>query len=441
MKYLEDELNSYTNSDVLAMHMPGHKRNPDYCLKGFNNDITEIHGFDNLHNPTGIIKDIETSAAGIWGANSSIISVNGATAPILSSVMAASNLGKVLVAANCHISVWHALELSDCEFDVINPSVTNLPFCLEISPEVLSEKLTEDSSIKSVVITSPTYEGVVSDIEAISEVCSRHKVILIVDEAHGSHFGLNEYFPSTARADVVIKSIHKTLHAPTQTAVLLTYSDKLSIKAIRHYMDIVETSSPSYILMSGISKVVNDINNKPDITDGWVKALKDCRKALSSKLEHMKLFNLDNIDPSKLVILTEGVIDGDFLASKLRDNKIEIEASFPTHIIAMTGIGDTKESLKKFSDALLGIDRTLTGQVTLSGKNMVPGDTPKMSMSIKEAARTESICISRSEAEGKVSSKYAYRYPPGIPILLPGQLITRQRLDCLPDGLIEVVKG
>ncbi len=441
MKYLEDELNSYVASDVVAMHMPGHKRNPSLVPEFFSGDITEIYGFDNLHNPTGIIKDIETTAAQIWDANSSIISVNGATAPVLSSVMAASNLGKVLVAANCHISVWHALELSNSKFDVINPVISNLPFCLEIDPEALDNKLSEDLSIRSVVITSPTYEGVVSNVDAIYEVCSRHKVILIVDESHGSHLGLNKYFPQTSKADVVIKSIHKTLHAPTQTAILLTYSDKLSVKAIRHYMDIVETSSPSYILISGISRVVNDISNNPSITDNWVMALRSCHEALFSKLEHLKLLDLKNTDPSKLVILTEGVIDGDELASRLREEKIEIEASFPTHIIAMTGIGDTKASLKKFTDALLKIDRSLEGNVSLSGTNMVPCDHIKMNMTIKEAICSESICLSRGEAVGKVSSKYAYRYPPGIPILLPGQLITKERIDCLPDGFIEVVKG
>jgi len=441
MNILEDKLKSYIASGTTAMHMPGHKRNPDFCPEGFDSDITEIHGFDNLHNPTGIIKDVETSAADLWGADKAILSVNGATAPILASMMAVSNLGKVLIAANCHISVWHALELSNCEFEVINPVISPLPFCLEINPEEISKKLDEDDTIKSVIITSPTYEGVVSDIEAISRICHNHQVALIVDEAHGSHFGLNDYFPQTSQADIVIKSIHKTLHAPTQTAVLLTYSDKISIKNIRHYMDIVETSSPSYILMSGISRVVGDLREDKNLTSNWVTALKECRNNLRLNLKHVKLFECDNLDPSKLVILTEGVIDGSELSNRLHKCHIETEASFPTHIIAMTGIGDTKKSLETFAKALLDIDSKLTGNINLSGKNMIPTDKVQMNISIKDAVMAESISISKEQAIGKVSSKYAYRYPPGIPILIPGQLITKERVTCLPDEVCEVVTG
>ncbi|MCQ2515391.1 MAG: aminotransferase class I/II-fold pyridoxal phosphate-dependent enzyme [Saccharofermentans sp.] len=441
MRYLVDELNSYSNSSAIAMHMPGHKRNPDFYPDGFNADITEIYGFDNLHNPTGIIYDLESQAARIWNANSSIISVNGATAPILASVMAASLMGKILVASNCHISVWHALELSDAKFDVINPLVSNYPFCLEIDPSDISNRLSLDPEIKCVVITSPTYEGVVSDVDAISKICQSMDVALIVDESHGSHFGLNEFFPKTSKADIVIKSIHKTLHAPTQTALLLSYSDRISMNKLRHYMDIVESSSPSYVLMSGVSKVVKDLTTTPDITNNWVSALNSCRENLEAKLEHLKLFSLSNLDPSKLVILTNGVINGDELSQILREKGIEIEASFSTHIIAMTGIGDTSKSLKTFADAVIEVDRDLTGEVFYTCSNMVPRDSTVMNMSIKDALCADSMCISSREAIGKTSFKYAYRYPPGIPILLPGQLITEERINCLPDELIEVVKG
>lgn len=439
MNNLYDRLKSYSKSGICPMHMPGHKRNPSFCMEGFDIDITEINGFDNLHNPTGIIKKLEEDAACLWKASSSIISVNGATAPIISSVMVASSLGKILVASNCHISTWHALELSNCEFDVINPIANSMPFCLEINPDDIYRRLSNDPTIKSVIITSPTYEGVVSDVARIYSICQSLGVALIVDEAHGAHFGLDDFFPLTSKADIVIKSIHKTLHAPTGTAILLSYSDKIPLKAIRHYMDIVETSSPSYVLMAGISRVVNDLKT-PDLTQEWVQALQNCRELLNSKLKHLKLYSCNNYDPSKLVILCSGVIDGEELSILLRERQIEIEASFSTHIIAMTGIGDTKSSLGRFTDALLEIDSKLEGSVSISSRNMVPTDKIEMIMPINSAALALSISVSKENAIGKISSNYAYHYPPGIPILIPGQKITKERVDCLSCNSFEVVK-
>ena len=192
MSRLEDNLRNNADSGVIPMHMPGHKRNTDFVPSYLREDITEIDGFDNLHAPTGVLKDIETDAASIWGASSCVMSVNGATALLLSALMAASSRGKILIASNCHVAVWHALELIDAPFAVINPSSSpELPFCLDVSPDMIASVLDEDPSIKSVVITTPTYEGVVSDVASIVSVAHSRDVAVIVDEAHGAHFAFS----------------------------------------------------------------------------------------------------------------------------------------------------------------------------------------------------------------------------------------------------------
>ena len=441
MNRLEDRLNEYKDAGVTPMHMPGHKRNPGLVPSYYQNDITEIDGFDNLHAPEGILKELTESAASVWKAKNAFLSVNGATAPILASIMAASKEGKVLLASNCHISVWHALELSGAPFEVIDPvSDPKYPFLMSIDPSLIDGKLRSDPDIRTVIITSPTYEGVVSDVKEIFRITGKYNAVLIVDESHGSHLGLNEYFPESSVADIVIKSIHKTLHAPTQTAILLTYTDAVSSDLIKHYMDIFVSTSPSYLLMSGISRVIYDLKSKPKITDTWCDALKKVRKRLSDELLHVKLFEGEHDDPSKLVILTGGVTDGRELARRLRENRIEVEAAYSTHIIAMTGIGDDEDSLKAFAEALIRIDSTLEGSVT-SGGIVMPVSPFTMCMSIKDAAQSEYDIRNKDECEGLISASYVFSYPPGIPVLIPGQKITKDRLKLAPGTSLRVVSG
>lgn len=424
------------------MHMPGHKRNPDLVPSYYSSDITEITGFDNLHDPKGMIRRLEESAASIWNGKSAVLSVNGASALILSAIMAASPKGKILIASNCHISVWHALELTNAAFDVIAPDTSpKLPHCLSISTDKLREQLEADESIKTVVITSPTYEGVVSDIDALTKIAHSHGVAIIVDEAHGAHLGLNNYFPPASAADVVIKSIHKTLHAPTQTAVLLTYTDTIHEYLIRHYMDILESSSPSYLLMEGISRVIYDLKENPDITSSWVKALKECRLVLEQELKHIMLEDIPGADPSKLVILTGGIINGHELAELLRERNIETEAAFDTHIIAMTGIGDTDISLGKFKSALIDIDKGLLGTVSESFYCPLPSSPLSLAMSIREAVEAPHEIIASKDAAGRISADYCFKYPPGIPVLIPGQLITEDRIRLIDHKELKVIRG
>lgn len=439
MSNLEDRLRDNADSNVIPMHMPGHKRNTDFVPSYLREDITEIDGFDNLHAPSGVLKDIESDAASVWHASSCVMSVNGATALILSALMAASVRGKILIAGNCHVSVWHALELIDSPFSVVYPGASSaFPFCLDISTQKISKMLDDDPEIKTVVITSPTYEGVVSDIDAIAGMAHERGVAVIVDEAHGAHLGLDPYFPASSKADAVIKSIHKTLHAPTQTALLLTYGNMISDRLIRHYMDIFETTSPSYILMEGIARVVNDLKADASIVSPWVSALIKCREALGG-LRHLKLFSYPGADMSKLVILTEGVMDGNELAGELRRRHIETEASFKTHVIAMTGIGDTDGSLKVFAQALMDIDEGLEGTVTEEFDYVLPASGPEMLMSVRDAARAASILTNAEDSIGKISADYCFKYPPGIPLLIPGQKITEDRLALLGADSVKVV--
>ncbi|MCR5059941.1 MAG: aminotransferase class I/II-fold pyridoxal phosphate-dependent enzyme [Saccharofermentans sp.] len=390
-------------------------------------DITEIEGFDNLHDPQGIIMELETELASLWNAKEAFISVNGATAAIEAAICAAMRYypdGRILAASNCHLSVWHGIEMSGCAHRIVNPSAGNLPFPLEICPADIEKTLREDSSIRTVVITSPTYEGVISDTKTLFEITRRYNCTLIVDEAHGSHLGLDDFWGEGSVGDIVIKSTHKTLSSPTQTAVMLKNTDRISTENIRHYIDVFESTSPSYILLSGISEMA-ELLGKGSSMDDWKKAVLYAENKLKY-LTNIRLFSAENKDRSKLILLC----DGSRLAGILREQfNIEAEAFWDTHLIAMTGIGDNEETIKRFTDAVRKIDaehpELITDNSPLGSFEHFPV------MSLAEAARIQPETVPVSEAEGQICGEFIYKYPPGVPVLMPGEMITEKALTVL----------
>ena len=444
MNYNNDRLGAalkmYLGTDPLPMHMPGHKRNTDVISKAFKEDITEISGFDNLHAPTGLIKDMETAISELYGSDRAYISVGGATAMLLSAISAisAANPGcHALVAMNCHLAVWHALELTGTTVHPLMP-VTDpeLPFAGPVSAYEVEKILMREPQIKMVIITSPTYEGVLSDCRAIAEVARRYDATLITDCAHGAHLGLGDSFWGEEQSgDIVIKSLHKTLNAPTQTAVMLTY-DSLSVdeRLIRHYIDIFETSSPSYVLLRGVSSMIADINSKKDLMSPWKEGILYAEDALSD-LKNFRLWKAPVKERSKLVILGDGIR----LSEQLRsDFNIEVEAAFGTHIIAMTGVGDTRESIERFVSAMLKIDEL--GDYKMPDIKVTPRPRPHLVEDLRTAAARglTADVMPLEESCGKLSGEYLFCYPPGVPLLVPGELITSETLDYINSGTAQI---
>ena len=420
---LHKKLADYCASDILPMHMPGGKRRTG-SLSG--NDITEISGFDDLHSPLGVIKDLEEDLASLWHADEAILSVNGATAMIISAICAAMRYcpeDRVLAASNCHLSVWHGIEVSGCMHKFVYPAYGSLPFALEVRPEDVERALEEDPGIKAVVITSPTYEGILSDTHRIHEITRKHGCTLIVDSAHGAHMGLDPFWGPDAEGDIVIKSCHKTLSSPTQTAVLLRYSDRVKMKDIRHYVDITESSSPSYLLMSGMSEMAELLKSQEPMKQ-WKEAVTYAEEQLAG-LQNIKLFGYPHKDPSKIVLLCDGKKTSRILREEYG---IEVEASFDTHLTAMTGIGDDLSSISRFTDAVI---RTDIEHPELKCSNVENKDiTHDTVMSLAESARCRSENVTVSDAEGRISAEFIYKYPPGIPVILPGD---RLRCGILKD--------
>ena len=432
---LEEKLRELAQSNRYPFHMPGHKR----MLDGTNPyaiDITEIEDFDNLHHAEGIIKDAEDAAAKMYGAKKAYYLVNGSTCGILAAISASVKRGgKILVARNCHKSVYHAIFLRQLSPEYVYPENTHYGIQGQILVKAIEKKLAECPDIQAVVLTSPTYDGLVSDVKSIAEVVHRRNIPLIVDEAHGAHFGFHEAFPenAVAYADAVIMSVHKTLPAFTQTAVLCLCSDRIDEKEVEKYLGIYETSSPSYVLMAGIERSLRMVSDGgSELFAAYVEKLSGFRASVRD-LKHLAVPDAEDFsgeeayafDPGKILIVTKNGMSGQKLQETLlRDYALQMEMASGNYVVAMTSFMDTIEGFRRLSHALHAIDARMEdmGKVAFSPKDIYR--QPEKQMEPYQAEEAAHGCIRLEEAAGQVSADYIYLYPPGIPMIVPGEILT-----------------
>lgn len=439
-----NKLTRYSKSEVYPLHMPGHKRRGFDCVNPYTIDITEIDGFDDLHDATGIIKDGEKRVAKLYGADESFFLVNGSTGGIISAISTCAKSGEtLLMARNCHKSVYNGALVNKLNIDYIYPE-NYKGISLGIKPEDVLKHMQLDPRIKAVILTSPTYEGVVSDIEGIAKVVHENNGVLIVDEAHGAHFPFGETFPQSAielGADIVIQSAHKTLPAFTQSGWIHVKGNRVDVDRLKEYLSIYQTSSPSYILMSSLDRCASFLENEGKAE--FVKyqtLLKEIRNELSL-LNRFELFgglvkdreDVYDLDPGKLVILTNGVMTGVELAGILRNKyKLEVEMAGPGLIIAMTSVMDTKKGLLRFVKALKEIELSAEIKVETDNENAdYSFPRAKVYMSAHTAFGSETKFVKLSEARNQVSGEFVICYPPGIPLVVPGEMLTPKMLETI----------
>ena len=451
MGKLEEKLENYFDENYLPMHMPGHKRNIKLLGEKlpYKIDITEIDGFDDLHHPRSIIKEIEEKAKEIYKSKKSFILVNGSTCGILAGIRSVVNYGdKVLVARNSHKSVYNAIELNDLTPVYILPKIDEYGINKNVEADDIENVLEKNKDIKLVIITSPTYEGVLSDVKSIANIAHKYKVPVLVDEAHGAHLSFMEnsnFEALNSGADIVIQSIHKTLPALTGTAILHIKGDLVKEEDVRRELSIFETSSPSYILMSSIDECLNLIerNGKKLFLDyqenlkyfyNEAKTLKKL-KVLGNELLEKNLY-----DFGKIVIITKNTnITGKELSDILRkDYKIEVEMSSNYYIIAMTSICDSKESFERLLNALKEIDLKLVEEKVKEEANndftYYDVDLPSKAMPINEALNSKKFVLENyKNLEGKISKEYIFAYPPGIPIITPGEVFDKNIINIIEN--------
>lgn len=487
-KDIYDKLREYSESGYVPMHMPGAKRNTDLfqMVNPYAIDITEIDGFDNMHHATDIIKDGFKKCARLFGADESLYLINGSSAGLLSAICGATHRhDKVIVARNAHKSVYNAIYMNELEPVYIYPepvhitTTDKIDFAEQIhdieqchvfksipaepgiygkvSVSQVEEAIKKNPDATAVIITSPTYEGIVSDIKAIAAAVHQYNMVLIVDEAHGAHFNFSTEFPDSAvkcGADAVIQSIHKTLPSFTQTALLHLNGTRINRERVRRYWDIYQTTSPSYLLMGGIDHCMTILEDQgKELFENYLIHLKQLRAELK-KLKHMYLLETDDI--SKIVILVSDAKKlYDILINKYR---IQLEMSSVSYVIAMTSIGDKKEYYDRFLAALQEIDKTWNDCASHPVSNACVMDASSESNNRNHAYlsyHNNMICsaevvynlydaenqeykeyISLKDCCGKVSAEGVCFYPPGIPVVNPGERITEQVVSIIEEGIM-----
>lgn len=436
---LTDALILYRDSGIYPFHMPGHKRNSsmlDFSVD-YGMDITEIDGFDNLHDAYGILANGMKKAAILYGSNRTFYLVNGSTCGILAGIFACTKKGdKVLVARNCHRAVYHAIMLNELDPVYLLPPI-EMEFGINgsIPPEAVEKALKENAGIKLVILTSPTYEGVVSDIKSIVEVVHKRNIPLFVDEAHGAHFGFSDFFPESSvqcGADIVVHSLHKTLPSPTQTALLHINGNLVDAEEVHRQLSIFETSSPSYLLMTGIDSCVELLSKQKDkLFQAYIEKLRNFYHK-TNNLEHIKVLSKENnplifdFDGGKIVISVRNTTMTGTVLKNILLNKylIQLEMAMGDYALAMTSICDTEECFNRFAAALLEIDCTLLNkpaQIDFQTTRL-----PEKVLSVFEANNQCGQFVSLSDGEGKITKEYVYAYPPGIPLLVPGERISKE---------------
>lgn len=438
------------------------------CTDSFTNpfavDITEIEGFDNLHHPEGILKDSMKWAADVYGADQTYYLINGSTGGILAAVCGSvPRGGRILVSRNCHKSVYHGICLNQLKTSYVYPQeIEGLGIQGGITAEDVERMLNRYMDTQAVLIVCPTYDGIVSDIEAIARIVHRAGLPLIVDEAHGAHFRYDAMFPVSALdlgADVVIQSVHKTLPSLTQTALLHIkcnrpdggcYADR---ERIDRYIHMVQSSSPSYVLMASIENSIYQMEQTD--TAPYGKQLYRLRRRLG-QMRHLRLADtgligqagIRDLDISKIVVSTRGTClypaeDGltGFTGAQLddilrREYHLEMEMCGADYVTAITTVMDSGEGLERLGDALTRIDTQLTDagykpDGRSGNQKSVYSMRCDTAMSMGEAMEEKMASVGLEDSAGCISGEFVYIYPPGIPIVAPGEWISRPILEVI----------
>lgn len=442
MASLYDKLIEYNKSDYYGFHMPGHKRNEKMfgTRLPYGIDITEIDGFDDLHHAETLIKDQEERAARLYKAEETHFLVNGSTVGILSAILGVTNRGdKILVARNCHKSVYNAMELNGLRPIYIYPEYEkDLQINGEVSGEKIEILLNENPDIKAVMIVSPTYDGVLSDVEKIAQIVHKRGIPLIVDEAHGAHFGFHPYFPENSNvkgADIVIHSVHKTLPSLTQTALIHINGEIVDREKVRKYLHMLQSSSPSYILMASIDRCMELLESEGDTLFELYAQRIDVLRTELQGLKHLEILQTEQFDRSKFLISVKktGITSKKLADILLHTYHLQMEMTGGTYVLAMTALGDTKEGFERLKRALFEIDQSLSDE---RQEDHLPVELPKLSLVCTNEEIERKKCgneelILWKASIGRISTEYAYVYPPGIPLIVPGEQITQEAIQVL----------
>ena len=442
-KAIKDFLQLHAQQEPVSFHMPGHKGARIYRENGYGAfleqimdcDITEIPGADNLFQTEGIIAETMAKYRALYEVEQSYLLINGSSGGLIAAILTAvSKGGKLVMARNCHKSIFNALQLGDITPIYAYPETLEAYGVLGgISADEIARCLDENPEAEAVILPSPNYCGICSDIRAIAKVTHDRGKVLIVDQAHGAHlkffdkYGIDG-FPRAAEdlgADLVINSIHKTLASWTQSALLNVCTDRVNCHVLEDKLQMIESSSPSYPLMATLDINADLLLEKgEDLTRAWAESLTWFYEEVK-KIPGLVIMETQTLDHTKLNIdLSAYGVNGNELENLLMEQGIFLELVTGNIIMCMSGIGNTRSDFERLLTALREITAARK-PVTAAKMAQPPALTTRLE---RRALPREKVLVPLAEAAGKVCASSLIPYPPGVPIACPGEVLTEEVL-------------
>lgn len=449
---LFDALMEYVNRKTIPFHVPGHKKGVgmDEEFKKFMGenpfkiDVTVFKLVDSLHRPVGAIKKAHELAADAYGADASFFCIHGTSGAIQAMIMSVVKSGdKIIIPRNVHKSVTSGIILSGATPVYMQPELDKkVGIAHGVTPETVEKTLKENPDAKAVLIINPTYYGVSTDIKKIANIVHSYDIPLIVDEAHGPHLNFNDKLPLSAMeadADICCQSTHKIIGALTQCSLLHIHSKIVDVTRVHQMLSLLQTTSPSYILMASLDCARRQIAlNGKELLDKSI-ALADYARDEINKIPGFYCFGKEiignpgvfAIDPTKITITCRDLgITGFDLDMILSDKyHIQLELSDLYNGLAVGSFGDTKENIDALINALKEISQEYKHDENKKSDFIDIPDIPKQVEIPRDAFNSEMIIVPLNNSEGKVSGEFLMAYPPGIPVLCPGEIITQEIID------------
>lgn len=453
---LFDALKEYDKRQVIPFDVPGHKHGkgiPEFAEfvgnKVLEIDVNSMKSLDNISSPISVIKEAEELMADAYYSDHAFFLVNGTSAGVQAMIMSVCNPGeKIIMPRNAHKSAINGLILSGAIPVYVQPETNDrLGIAMGVSVESVERAIAKNPDVKAVFLINPTYYGAISDIKAIIKIAHKHGMAVVVDEAHGAHFGFHDELPPGAMelgADMAAVSLHKTGGSLTQSSVLLLNEGFIDKNHVKTILNLTQTTSASYLLMSSL-----DVARKMLVVRGkevFSKILGLTRWAREeiNKINGLYAFGKElvgepgvcNFDETKLGINVAGLgITGFKAYDILRDEyNIQVELGDVFNILAVVSVGDDETSLKMLIDALRDMSQKYKSSEMKFGK--VTLENPEVIVSPRDAFYASKKFIRLEDAEGEISGESIMAYPPGIPIVTPGE-----RISCEMINYIKYIKN
>ncbi len=450
-----DTLLAHAKRNVTSFHTPGHKNGKgiDKSLKDWTGpnlytfDVTVFDEVDSLHDPVGPIKKAEELMAEAYGVEHSLFLVNGTSVGNIAMFLAACDPGEsIIVSRSSHKSIMAGIIFAGVWPIWLQPKIEqNLDIIFNSTYDQIKDALEMYPEARAVFVTNPTYNGVATEIKKIAELCHRKGKVLLVDEAHGPHLKFHDQLPVSAvdaGADLCVQSTHKILSALSQGSVLHFNSKLVDINRVKKIVSMLQTTSPSYLTLASI-----DVARKQAVLHGKemlskvIEAAHWARKEINN-IPSMKCFTRQemnalgfDLDVTKLTInVTKTGLSGyEVDAILAKEYNIQVDCSDTFNLIAIMGIGSDREDVEKLVSALKDISKKYKG----NQKNWIlkiPSLATEMVMTPREVFLSHDIKkIPLAKSVGHVSAQTLTPYPPGIPVVIPGERITKEICDYLQD--------